>query len=501
MGELRFHVPNASQLDAQLFSSSYVIGIEGIPWACRSSVQEDRLTITRSIEESGRFSIVWPTSEFGPILLTTASLRCDDTEYLLPLELARGTLHRIRSRALDWQKLGLKIPEPFHPVMEKALQYFIQASIDQSDRVACCRRAQTAIEFALASTRPLCRAFISQSLQARHQQEPKLNTLMGVRIGSRDEWRPHQKQLLEVMNMAVLGLDWGKLTSDPGAANFESIDDQVEWARENSLRVCAGPLISLQPHAAPSWLHLLDHPDKMIAAACDFTKRCVERYRGKINLWNAATGLNTPNDLGLSDDQVLRLAVAVIQTIRRLDERTPVILTLDLPWAEYLGQKSDAISPLHFADALTRTDLGLSGLGVEINIGYSPGGSFPRDLVEISDLVDQWSILELPLMAMLVAPNDSQSDAQAFSKYGLVSQWKTPVIEPLEATGSATGQAPNGLDLFQVLLAKPNIHGIVWNQLCEKVPHPFPNSGLVQAQGNPRPLFEALARLRSLHVH
>jgi len=162
--------------------------------------------------------------------------------------------------------------------------------------------------------------------------------------------------------------------------------------------------VNLQPHAVPKWLYLLSDFQSLYDAACAHATQMVERYRGQVHLWSAAAGLNAPNTLGITDEQVLHLAVGVIQAVRRADPKTPVVLTVDAPWAEYLGQKADGISPLHFADALIRADLGLSGLGLELNLNYWPGGSMPRDLVDISDLIDHWSILGLPLLAQVSEP-------------------------------------------------------------------------------------------------
>ena len=186
-------------------------------------------------------------------------------------------------------------------------------------------------------------------------------------------------------------------------------------------------LVNLQAHAIPKWLYLFDDFDSLYDAVCKHAVQVVERYRGQVHLWSAAAGLNAPNTLGISDEQVLHLAVGVIQAVRRCDPKTPVVLTIDSPWAEYLGQKADGISPLHFADALIRADLGLSGLGLELNLNYWPGGSMPRDLIDVSDLIDHWNILGLPLLAQISGPCYLQADPNSIAKSCIVSNWAYPV--------------------------------------------------------------------------
>jgi len=59
----------------------------------------------------------------------------------------------------------------------------------------------------------------------------------------------------------------------------------------------------------------------------------------------------------------------------------------------------------------------------------------------------------------------------------------------------------NGLEVIQMLLAKNNVHGIIWNQYSDRDEHVFPNAGLIAANGKRRSLLDGLMRLRQLHIH
>lgn len=500
MGQMHFHIPNASSFDERIWETAYICGIEGVPWKCRSTLKGDRLTLERSLNESGRVFFNWPTADYGLLNLPTANLREQDRPYLLPLELARGTIFRIRSRAFDWQRIGLKIPKSYFEEMEQSLKHFLDAIQAQSDpgRSAFC--ANQSIRHAVSSTRVLCRSFISQSLQARHQQEEKLSTLLGASIPLHDKWQSRATAVRPAINTVQLAMHWNKLETDSGQPAYERIDQQVQWATDQEIRVMAGPLISLQPHAIPNWLYLVDDFESLQNAATSFVARTVERYRGRVHLWNAATGLNSPNSLGLTDEEVLRLAVSVIETIRRIDDRTPVLFSVDMPWAEYLSGDENAISPFHFADALVRAELGISGIGLELNCGFWPYGSMPKDLIEISDLIDRWSILGMPLIGMIAAPHSLAPDPNASSKIQLVSNWKFAPEQFGSEADYCRKLPPHGLEIFQMLLAKPNIYGMFWSNCDDSEPHSFPNSGVFDHQGVPRNLLHALKQLRELHV-
>ena len=46
----------------------------------------------------------------------------------------------------------------------------------------------------------------------------------------------------------------------------------------------------------------------------------------------------------------------------------------------------------------------VQGDNLEIGVGYSPLGSPSRDLIDVSRLIDQWSVLGLPLQVTLAFP-------------------------------------------------------------------------------------------------
>jgi hypothetical protein len=528
MGQLRFRVPNAQSYDPQIWSTAFVSGIEGIPWASRNRIENDCLVVERTVNESGKLSIVWPTEEYGPIMLSTASLRCQQEPYFLHIELARGTIHRIRGRGVDWQRLGLKTPEAFTSLMDQAVSAFVQSLLCTDNPERCIALAQSAIDLAVSASKPLARAFISQSLQARHQAEKQLSTLLGIKLVPNADWEKDANAVVPAINTIHVSMEMGQIENESKNDTLQIIDAQLAWARKNGLRIFAGPLINLQTHALPKWLYLFNDFESLYEAACKHAVQVVERYRGQVHLWSAAAGLNAPNSLGITDEQVLHLAVGVIQAVRRCDPKTPVVLSIDAPWAEYLGQKADGISPLHFADALIRADLGLSGLGLELNLNYWPGGSLPRDLIDISELIDHWNILGLPLLAQVSGPCNLLADEHALAKSTIVSNWTYPDVAGWEQcqmsdSGSLEAASPsasatasdlekyqparrdrmpvNGLEVIQMLLAKSNVHGIIWNQFSDRADHAYPNAGLISPTGKHRSLLDGLARLRQLHVH
>jgi hypothetical protein len=197
--------------------------------------------------------------------------------------------------------------------------------------------------------------------------------------------------------------------------------------------------------------------------------------------------------LGLDEEARLQLAAKAINTVRQLDPTTPLVVTFDQPWAEYLAHEQLDLAPLHFADALVRADLGLSGIGLEINLGYHPGGSVHRGPLAMSRLIDTWSLLELPLLVSLTAPSSAAEDPHTDGKVRVVAG--TPEDVTPESQSDTINQH------IPLLLAKNAVQIVLWNQLSDATPHHFPHSGLFDADDKAKPALEALQKIRQHYLN
>jgi hypothetical protein len=228
--------------------------------------------------------------------------------------------------------------------------------------------------------------------------------------------------------------------------------------------------VRLDAAALPGWISPATEFRVLQAAVLRHVQTTVERYRGRVQLWNCATALNTAVFLPLSEDQRLRLAVSAIETVRAADPQTPVVLTLDQPWGEALRDQRRQLSPIHFADALVRADLGLGGLGLRINFGFSPDATLPRDVLEISRQIDRWSVFNLPLLLEITLPPGDP--AASLSE----QEWIDKIVP--------------------VLLGKPAVQAVFWGRLFDGAGEPFADRGLFDAQGVSKPALRAFSTIR-----
>ena len=503
MGDLRFTVPHADEFDPRVWDTAYITGIEGIPWHCHHQLDGDQFSIGRQVDESGKLNIVWPTRSIGNVCLTTTSLRVVDSAYCLAVEVARGTVSRLRSQTAEWQRLGLRLPDKFFPLAEDALRHLLRALTSGRDTPRRLELAQKAIDLSMDAATLLCNTFSAQALEARRQSEGRLATLLGL-LPAADAQFDDRPGEFDAFNLLCIPVELGEVESSSGKRILEPFDHQVEWAQREGKKICVGPLVNFRPGRLPRWMVLFDEGfESILRIACAHAESIVERYRGRVHLWNSVAGLTLPNELGWSDEQILRMAVSLIETVRHADERTPVLLTIDQPWSEYLRDDPAGVSPLHFADAIIRADLGLSGVALDLTMDAWPNGSLPRDLLEVNRLIDRWSMLGLPLMVILNSPlealpdptaesqSDSATESQADSATpgDRVTGWRTP-------SPGAGAVAPDAL--VRLLLSKPCVHAIIWND----APTPEPRDrSLWNGQGQATPLLSHLANLRRVLLH
>jgi hypothetical protein len=173
----------------------------------------------------------------------------------------------------------------------------------------------------------------------------------------------------------------------------------------------------------------------------------------------------------LGEEQRVRLAVRAVEVIRSVDTQTPVIVSFDQPWAEYMARRESDLAPLQFAEALVRSDLGISGIGLEINIGTSPAATLPRDLLEFNSQLDRWTSLGLPLLVSLAVPGGKSEFTPAVQQ-----RWLETYLP--------------------ILVARPAVQAVIWNQLLDQEADDFPQTGLVDPKGQAKPSFATLAALR-----
>ncbi len=486
MGLMRFLVAAPEHIAEETLAEAYMSGIDRTPWPVQTSLEGSLLLLEREVSESANVHVPWVVAGHGLLTLATGTLIEQSQPYLLPVELARGTINQLRNQLFDWQMIGLSVPAGVTEKLVEAIGHFSWAAVQQDEPEVAATLSQQALAAALDASQLLASAYAEQALTVRRRGTGKLASLLGADL---ENWlldTATAKHFLATFNTAVVPICWREVEASEGEFSWAVSDSQIEWCRVHGIKVCAGPLIQLDARSLPDWLFLWeDDFDNLTASMAEFMRAAVTRYRGKVDLWQGAGRLNTADVLPLSEEERLQLAARAIKLVHTLDPDTPVLISLDQPWSEYMSRREIDFPPLHFADALVRAGLELKGLILEVNLGCGANCTLPRTPLEFSRQLDYWSLLGLPLYLAITVPSGTGEDALAQRRVTLPPGTCTPHSQQAWIARYAP-----------LILAKPAVQGILWNQLRDSVPHDFPHGGLLDERCQAKPALRTLAAIR-----
>lgn len=493
MGMMKFLVPPPYVLPAHVVDRAQLVSLDAVPWLSRSRQEHDLLLVQRDSSESARLLLPWHVAGFGEYLLQTAMLPERTRPYLLPLELARGSLARLREHLARLEAADQPYPDLLRHSLETASQLFIEAATSREDVESASRWAERSMQVCLEAIEASQRHLQQHShvLEARRRGQRRTRLL--VRADRLPERAESTDVVLGAFNGVMAAADWQKTEPQPQQHRWEPVDAVLDWARQHQLATGCGPLILWRRHMLPDWLYLWeDDFDSLESHVVQQVEAVVQQFADRCQLWHVVGSTNFSPAVRLSDPQRLRLAASAVDAARRIAPTSTRIVSFDQPWADYLARQHHEATPLDYAAALVRAGVGVTALGLEINLGYWPDGSARRDPLEVEHLLDLWSQLGLPLYVWLAIPSDSARDRRARMAAQPVS---LRANQP-----SSQSQADLAEHLILHLLSHPGVEGICWAELADDRPHDFPHAGLLDARGGPKPLGGSLRALREWYT-
>src|SRR5262249_40950449 len=160
---------------------------------------------------------------------------------------------------------------------------------------------------------------------------------------------------------------------------------------------------------------------------------------------------------------------------------------------DYMASEERTHSPFIFADTLIRAGLNLAAVDIEWIMGISPYGSYCRDMLEASRLLDLYALLGVPLQLTLGYPSADGFDANAEPALRVdAGHWHGSFTPPVQSDWAAA--------FASLAVCKPYVRGVSFTHFSDAEPHQFPHCGLVDAAGGPKPAFDRLQQLREQHL-
>jgi hypothetical protein len=258
--------------------------------------------------------------------------------------------------------------------------------------------------------------------------------------------------------------------------------------------VVAGPLIDFSQAMVPDWLWVWEGDLSSISSfMCDYVETVINRYRGRIRSWQLTAASNCSSVLALAEDELLWLTARLVEAARQVDSRLDIVIGISQPWGEYLTRAERTHSPILFADTLIRSGINFSALDLELVMGVNDRGSYCRDIMDTSRILDLYSLLGMPLRVSLGYPSTPDSDPFGHpdwrATWGCWPGGFSPAVQEKWAD-----------QVVSLALCKPNVRGVQWVHLADALRHQFPHCGLFDAQGNAKPVLNKLRELREHHL-
>ena len=486
MGQMRFHTSYMTDAELQRLRRCYMVGMEGIAWERELSISEKMLVIDRSTHESGKLFVPWLRMDGVEVILSTSSLREQEAEYHLEVELARGTLNRLRNYLAN-RNQHFEISAAYQSLLNKSQQSFMNAVLPTDDPESSQRNAADSIETALELIELVVLEDAGHAVEIRYQAGG-LKPLIGIEMPVVPESEQSQQQIDEIFNTVTIPFNWRTLSPDTDKFNFDEIDGPLHWALQHDKKIIAGPLVRLTDESIPEWMYLWESDFTAFQNyLVNYVGEVIQRYKGRVHVWHCAAGLNSMTGLRFSEEQVVRIAVDVVETIRRIDAKTPIVMSFDVPWGGYAADRRTDLSPLQFAEALVRGDIGLNGIGLELNFGDGPNECGLYDSLAINALMSRWSQLQLPLVLSISTENKCILPGVVDGDLSDSDELNDAVDSPSAGLGS--NEVAN---LLMVLASQGTTQAILWNQLSDT---PERRAGLYTDVGQSKPLINDIRRL------
>ena len=402
MGTLLFLIPNKKSLAPYSVDTAHLIGFDGVPWQTQGQLMDEVLLFERDDKESARLVIPWQTDEDRVLTLSTGTLAERNAPYHLPIELARGIVNQIRNQLAAWNQIGFELDLELQSQVKEATQCLIDA-ISSDDKMLAAEHADRCISLACGLITGLSEAF--SAFEAGHEQANSACWFGGILP---TKVPPDSNARFQTM---TIPFQWDEIERNQDELDWQSIEETIAWARPNKIHLMGGPFLDLSKDQLPDWLYLWqDDFESIESLTRRYIETSVRRFQDYFHLWHCQAATSVNSKLGFTEEQRLRLTVAAIESVRKVDTKTPLLVVVDQPWGEYMAAEDIDLAPLQLADMIARADIGVTGFGIRFSFGSTLNHTLLRDPLSVNRLIQIWSHLGKPLVVIFDEIDSTESE-------------------------------------------------------------------------------------------
>ena len=488
MGVLRFRIEPPSLIPSGTVPSAYITGADGRVHVTRPEVRDGVLNLFRQSSESATAHIAIQLPERGQTVLSTTSLPERERPYHLGVELLRGSLGEVREQAFAWEMARMSISDRYRTIQRQAFQFLATASGSQDEPATSNPLVLSGLKHSLHASDILMESYVLQRTSGNRSNVAAAPSLLGCTLDATA--LNARNDFVGTFSSARVPIEWRWIEPEEGEYQWDLLDHLIERCVDPRMAIIGGPLLDFTPGGLPKWLapwagDILNLP----SFVCDFVETAINRYIGRIRIWEVAAYGNLGGALSLSEEHRLAVIARAMETALRTDSDAQFFVRVGQPWGEYLAQGQHRLSPFQLVDALLRSHLGLSGVTLEIAMGYGPPGSLTRTRMAVSRLIDVWSMLGIQLHVVLACPSGIGPDPAAYGNCAVQNgTWRMNWSEEAQAAWLE--------EFVPMIAAKPAVTGVFLNSFGDSLAHRYPHSGVLRADGTPKPALQVFNRQR-----
>jgi len=496
MGVMIFQLP-ANLADEQarhdLERSSVTGGQDNMPYPTDANVEAERLVLSRGVQESGSMQVPWRIPGIGQLMTSSATLMERPAPYHLAIELARGKLNQVRGEEAEWSRGGLLLPNTLATEIREATCTFTRALMRLPDPEAA-TLAERALQLACETAHRLVLAYTHRVFDLRHERQTVFDTALSCRLEGNVPGGATAERFRESFNTVSLPFSWRQIEPIRGQFSWEVSDRLVSWAHAKGLKIIGGPLVDFGGRNLPDWLWSeVSDLSSLSSLIAGYVETAVRRYQSRIRTWQITAGSNCANVLASHDEELIWLTLRLADAVRRVNPQLELIVGIAQPWGDYLAEQERSKTPFIFADDLLRTGIKLAALELEVIMTVSPRGSYCRDLLETSRMLDLYALLGVPLQVTLGYPSSSSATPTSDPDQRVnLGYWRGGYFEETQADWASVFAA--------LAICKPYARIVQWSHWSDAEAHAFPNCGLIDDQGREKSALRELIKLRTEHL-
>jgi len=313
--------------------------------------------------------------------------------------------------------------------------------------------------------------------------------VFGCGVGTHREAEEYRKMVAGVFDFVTVPTIWRHLEPREQDFNWKPLDDWVEWLAKKRVPIKGGPLLSFQEANVPDWMHVWEHDFETTRdLAFEHVRRVITRYSQYIQVWDVVSGIHARNAFTFNFEQLMELTRMATAAAKQASPRCVSIVNIVAPWGEYYAHNQQTIPPLLYAEMVMQGGLNFDALGLELSFGSPADEMPPRDMFQLSSLIDQFGKLSKPIHLNAVrvpsgtapggerGPADSGAGAGAWNEQSQ-ARWLRQIME--------------------VALSKPFVERVTWHTLGDRDDTANPCSGLLGDDFAPKAAYHELVKLRT----